>query len=138
MDMDSLFCPFADKVVKLECNTVGKGCHPPPRYGDKLPLNRWTKALKSVVLGRIEAAVLPPPVVGKRSKRSHLPRALSPHRYYVQLNENDLHMLFVPPAFQAGLREWIKIPLPPPLLSSRVPHPHIGHAPNLFDLLPNM
>ena len=35
-----------------------------------------------------------------------------PRRFYVQLDTDDLHMLVVPPWFQAALLEWIKIPLP--------------------------
>jgi hypothetical protein len=39
--------------MKLKCNKVGRGWHPPPGYEDKLSLNRWAQALKPVVPGRI-------------------------------------------------------------------------------------
>jgi hypothetical protein len=77
-----------------------------------MSLNRWTKALKTVVPGTIEATTLPPLAVGKRPNLSHLPRDLIPYSCYIEIDEEDLHMLVVPPAFQGILRDWIKIPLP--------------------------
>jgi hypothetical protein len=60
-----------------------------------LSLNWWTKALKPVVPGRIEAQ-LPLPDLVKRLKLEHLPRGLFSIYCYVQLVEDDLHMLVVP------------------------------------------
>jgi hypothetical protein len=60
----------------------------------------------------VEAALMPPPTVGRQPKLGHLARSMMPRRFYMQLSTDDLHMLVVPPWFQDALREWIKIPLP--------------------------
>ena len=83
--------------MKLDCDTVGMGSFPPPGYQDHIALNRWTKALKPNVPGRIEAALRPTHAVGRQSKLGHIARSMTPRRFYVQLNMDDLHMLVVPP-----------------------------------------
>ena len=103
---------LAAKVVKHECDTVGKGWHPPPGYQDVLPINRWARAAKVVVRGRTEAALQPPSVKGRQPKLGHHARAEVPRRFIMQLEQDDLHMLIVPPTFQKALRDWIRIPLP--------------------------
>jgi hypothetical protein len=48
----------------------------------------------------IRAAVVPPHTYGHQSKLGHITRVLIPNRFYNQLDVNDMHMLFVPSAFQ--------------------------------------
>jgi hypothetical protein len=80
---------------------------PPPGYQDHIVLNRWTRALKPEVSGRVEVVLVPPPTVDRQPKLGHLTRAMIPQRFYVQLRTDDLHMLVVSPWFQHAQREWI-------------------------------
>jgi hypothetical protein len=114
-------CLCTNKVIKLHRDTVGRGWHPPPRYQDKIRLNRWTKSLKPVVLDRIQAVAVPPHTHGRQPKLGNIPRAIITQRWYIQLDVNELHMLVIPLAFQQDLKEWIKIPLPPQRGRGRLP-----------------
>ena len=105
-------CLLPAKVVKHDCDTVGRGWHPPPGFQDLMAINRWAKALKPVVPGREEAATQQQNARGRQPKLGHHPRAEVPRRCVIQLDTEDVHMLVVPPAFQQGFRDWIRIPLP--------------------------
>jgi hypothetical protein len=62
-------------------------------------LNRWTKALKPEVPGRVEAMLMPPSTIGNQLKLRHIAKAMMPQRFYVQLSTDNLHMMVVPPWF---------------------------------------
>jgi hypothetical protein len=47
-----------DKIVKLECDMVGRGWHPLAGYQDVMLLNRWASTLKPVMSGRKQDAAI--------------------------------------------------------------------------------
>ena len=76
-----------------------------------LPRNRWRVRLM-VPDRQEEAARLSNHSHGRQPTNDHIPRPLTPHRFYVQLNDDDFFMLVILRSFHTALKEWLKIPLP--------------------------
>ena len=92
-----------DEVPKAE-----KDCPPPafqplvPKPG-VIPYN--SRLQKTMLPGREEEAQeLLKVVKGKKPKVGHMPRLEVPRRFYMQLDQEDLHMLLISRAFHASLK----------------------------------
>ena len=103
-------------MVTTDLGVVRHGFHQPfGSNNDVLPWNEW--AVKPFVWGRKEAAAnllnLRGPV------HACMRKGLVSHRFYVQLDMEDMRMLVIPLAFHKALKVFLKSrPLPTPLALS--------------------